>query len=199
MLPDHVGGVVVEAEVIAGDVGEHAAPNGGRVGQIFSAGPFVVGEGHGAVFDADLDVVVFGEADQGRPDFKKAGPVGVDGLGPVTADEGVHDADAKQGGGLDDAFDVVDGDLGFVLVGCQGIGVVAESADGDAGGCGELVDAGGVCCSEADNVDMGYSCVTALGLAGGPAHELDGAEAVGSGELDDLFEGEVGEDGAGVA
>ena len=41
--------------------------------------------------------------------------------------------------------------------------------------------------------------VAALGFASGPAHELDGAEAVVGGELDDLFEGEVGEDGAGVA
>jgi len=199
VLPDHVGGVVVEAEVVAGDVSEHTAPDGGRVGQIFASGPFVVSEGHGAVLDADLDVVVFGEADQGRPDFEEAGPVVVDGLGPVTADEGVHDADAQQGGGLDDAFNVVDGDLGFVLVRGQGVGVVAESADGDAGGGGELVDAGGVCCSEADDVDVGYSGVAALGFAGRPAHELDGAEAIGGGELDDFFEGEVGEDCAGVA
>ena len=199
VLPDHVGWVVVEAEVVAGDVGEHAAPDGRRVSEVFAAGPFVAGKGHGAVLDTDFDVVVFGEADQGRPDFEESGPVVVDGLGPVAADEGVHDADAEQRGGLDDALDVVDGDLGFVLVGGEGVGIVSEAADGDACGGGELVDAGGVLCGEADDVDVGDAGVAAFGSAGGPAHELDGGEAVFGGELDDLFEGEVGKDGAGVA
>ena len=35
VLPDHVGGVVVETEMVAGDIGEHAAPDGRGVGQIF--------------------------------------------------------------------------------------------------------------------------------------------------------------------
>ena len=94
---------------------------------------------------------------------------------------------------------MVDGDLGFVLVRCEGVGVVAQPADGYAGRGGEVVDAGGVVCGEADDVDVGDAGVAAFSFAGGPAHELDGGEAVFGGELDDLFEGEVGEDGAGVA
>ena len=156
--------------------------------RFFSAGPLVIGKGHGAVFDADLDVVVFGKADQRGPHLEETGPVVINGLGPVAADKGVHDAEAQQFGGHYHLLDVVDADLRFVLVRGEGVGVVAQPADGDAGGAGERVDPGGVLFGEADDVDVGDAGIAALRLAGRPAHQLDGGKAVVSGELDDLFE-----------
>ena len=192
VLPDHVRGIVVEAEVIAGNVGEHAPPYLRRMGQVLAARPFVLREGHGAVLDADLDVAVLGKADKRRPDFEEAGPVVIDRFGPVAADEAVHDTDAEQVGGRDHLFDVVDAGLGLVGVGGQRVGIVAERADGDAGGGDEGIDFVGVGLGEADDVDVGDAGVAALRLARGPAHQLDGGKAIGRGELDDLFQREVG-------
>ena len=53
LLPDHVRRVEVQAEMGAGDVVEHPPPDRRGRGQVLAAGPFVLGEEHRAVLDAD--------------------------------------------------------------------------------------------------------------------------------------------------
>ncbi len=89
-----------------------------------------------------------------------------------------------------------DGNLGLILIGGQGIGVVAQRADRNALGCTEIVDAGRVLGAEAGHVDVGHAGVATLGLAHGPAHDLDTVEAFGRGKVEHLFQREVGQDGA---
>jgi hypothetical protein len=50
-----------------------------------------------------------------------------------------------------------------------------------------------------DDVDVRDAGVFALGLADGPAHDLDGGEALVAGEVEDVVEREFGEDGGDEA
>ena len=59
LQPDQVRRVVVEAEMVAGNRFEHPSPDGGRKSQVLPTRPLIVGEKHGAVFDADADIVLF--------------------------------------------------------------------------------------------------------------------------------------------
>jgi hypothetical protein len=49
------------------------------------------------------------------------------------------------------------------------------------------------------DVDVRDAGVFALGLADGPAHDLDGGEALVAGEVEDVVEREFGEDGGDEA
>src|SRR5229473_461829 len=125
--------VEIQAEVLAGDVFESAPPDSRRGHEIFAARPFVLGERHGAVLDADLNAVIPGKLDEWPPGFEKARPVLVQGFGPVAAYEGVDHTDTQELGCLDDVAEVLDVDARFGGVGREGIGIVAQAADGDAG------------------------------------------------------------------
>ena len=199
VLPDHVRGVIVEAEAGGAEVVEEATPEFGAGGDVFAAGPFVAAEEHGAVFDADANAVAFREFDEGLPDFEEARPVVVDGFGPVAADEGVDGFQAEEGCGLNDLAEVGGRKVGFFAVGRERIGVVAEGADLDFGVGHEGADLVGFGGGEIGDIDVRDAGVAALGLADGPAHELDAGVAGLGGEGGDFGEGEVGEDGGDEA
>jgi len=117
---------------------EHSSPNRWGRGQIFSTRPFIVSEGHWAIFDTDLDAMIFGESDQWSPSFEKARPVFIDGLGMVASDESVDRIDAEERGGKDDLAEVISGSFGDFWVVIEGIRVVAEGGDGSGVKRGEL-------------------------------------------------------------
>ena len=93
VLPNHVRGVVVESEVRVGDFLEHAAPNRRGRGQVLATGPFVGGEGHGAVLNGDAHALILGELDKRSPNFQKARPVRLDRPRPVAPDERIDKSD----------------------------------------------------------------------------------------------------------
>src|SRR6266545_1326323 len=58
-LPYQVRRIVVEAEIRARDLFEHAAPDLRADGEVLAAGPFIIAEQHWTVFNADLHSLVF--------------------------------------------------------------------------------------------------------------------------------------------
>src|SRR5947209_7767362 len=90
LLPDHVGRIVVETEILVRDLLKHAAPDGGTDCQVLSARPLVLGEEHGAILDADVDTPLAGVPNERGPDFLEQRPILVDALLVVAPDEGVH-------------------------------------------------------------------------------------------------------------
>ena len=108
------------------EVVEQPSPDFGAGGDVFAAGPFVAAEEHRAVLDADANAIAFGELNERLPDFQEAGPVVIDGFGPVAADEGVDGFQAEEGGGLNDFAEVADGEVAFFAVGRERIGIVAQ-------------------------------------------------------------------------
>jgi len=198
VLPDHVRRVVVEADVVA-EVVEEATPDFGAGGDVFAAGPFVFGKEHGAVLYADANAVASGELNEGLPRLKEAGPVVIDGFRPVAADEGVDRFQAEEGGGLDDSAEVADGEFAFFVVRREGVGIVAEGADGDFGVGHDAASVVGLGGGEVGDVDVRDAGVAAFGLADGPAHDFDAVVGGLAGEAGDIGEGEFGEDGGDEA
>lgn len=141
LLPDEVGGIEVESDGHGGERLEEAPPDGGVEGDVFSAGPFVLAEEHGAMFDADLHIVRLGEFEDGRPDLGDHLEVLLDGFLPVATDEGVDDFDSAEGCGLNELFEVGGDEFAVCGVGVERVGVVAESGDGDAVFGGEVLNA----------------------------------------------------------
>ena len=97
---------------------------------------------------------------------------------------------------LDDVTDVLDIDTRFGRIGREGVGIIAEPADGDAGLLHGFVDTPGVVGGEADHIDMRDAGVPALGFTLGPAHQLDAVVAVGGSEGGHFVEGQIRQDGA---
>src|SRR5690606_427973 len=72
--------------------------------------------------------------------------------------------------------------------------IISERGDRNTRAGGQVLDLrnrGGV---KGVHVDMGDTGVSALGLSGGPAHQFDTGKTVLGSELEDLFQGLVGED-----
>ena len=81
-------------------------------------------------------------------------------------------------------------------VGVERVGVVAEAADGDAAAGQVLDQLLGLGVGQAGDVDVGHPGIAAGGgLAGRPAGDLEGGEAVGGGPVGDLGQRGVGEGG----
>src|ERR1700678_3046381 len=59
LLPDLMRRIVIESEVRAGDLLEHAPPDRGTGRKILPSGPFVGRKNHGAVLDGDPNPLVF--------------------------------------------------------------------------------------------------------------------------------------------
>jgi len=195
LLPHHVGGIVIQPEMIAGDVLEHAPPDSRAVGEVLAAGPFVAGKIHRAVLDTDADTAFFGVADQRLPDLLEARPVFLHRLRPVAADERIHLVDVEQRGGLDHLLDVIDVDLRFVRVGRERVGIIAQAADGHAGCRCRFVDTPGIGLAEACRVEVGDTGVPARGFPLGPAHQLDTVVARFRREGQNVFQREIRKDG----
>ncbi len=82
------------------------------------------------------------------------------------------------------------------LVGVRGeqVRVVAQRADPDARFGNDGLDARDI---ELRDIDVGDPGVAALGLAGGPAHDLDAVVTLLGRELEDLPQAKLRENGAG--
>ena len=112
----------------------------GRGRQVFSAGPFVAGEKHRAILDADADAVVFGECDEWTPGAQEARPVVVHAFRPVAAGKCVHGLQSQLLRGDDHFFQMchaVPRDLG---IGIERIRIVAERGERDDVARAECVD-----------------------------------------------------------
>jgi len=96
LLPNHMRRIVIQTEMVAGNVVKHPPPDGRADRQIFAAGPFIAAEQHGAVFDADSDVLFLGILNQRPPSFQKPWPVLIDGPGPVATDKCIHAIKTQQ-------------------------------------------------------------------------------------------------------
>ena len=68
-LPDQVRRVEVQPEARVGQLREHLGPDGRRRRQVGAAGPFVVGEQHRAVLDADAHPRRVGLTQDAWPDL----------------------------------------------------------------------------------------------------------------------------------
>ena len=78
LLPDAVRRIEVQAEVQAGNVGEHPPPDRRADGEVLAAGPFIPGEKHRAILNANPHPGPLGSLDQRPPGGQKPGPVVVD-------------------------------------------------------------------------------------------------------------------------
>ena len=193
--PGEMRGVVVEAEALARNCAEHPAPDRRRDRQILSAGPFVGGEEHRAVLDADAHAVFFGAADERLPGFQKRLPIGFERPGPVASDEGVDARQSQFFRCANDLLDVRRRSCCFVRVGRQRIRIVTERADADAvlvQGRADAADFPGV---EPVDVDVGDAGVAALRLAHRPTHDFHAVVTLGGGCGADLVEGQIGQNG----
>jgi hypothetical protein len=117
----------------------------------------------------------------------------------VGADEGVDAGKAEFGGGVDHLANVMTGDLGFLVIMREGVRVVAERRHRDAVLLAQRAGVVGLPLSEVGAIEVRDAAVLAVGDAGGPAHDLDAVVADFGGVLEDLFEGEVAEDGGDEA
>ena len=193
LLPDEVRGVEVESEGQAGDVGIHPPPDGGGGGEVLPPGPFIAGEEHRAVFDADAHAPFFGLRDQGLPHLQEAGPVVIDRAGPVAAHERVDAGHPQQRGGINQPVEVLDGRAGDVGIGIERIGIVPQSADLDPRLPNRVENLGGLGGREVNNVDMGHPGIPAFGLRHRPAHQFDAVVPGRGGELADFGQRELRE------
>ncbi len=116
LLKDHVGWIVVQTEVVTGNVVEHSSPDDRAMSQILSARPFVAGERHRAVLDPNFDPAFFCVLNDWLPCFQESRPVFVNGFGPISTDERIHALQAQHRRCGDDRFDLLDGCLGFGCV-----------------------------------------------------------------------------------
>ncbi len=98
--------IVIQSEVFARECLKHSSPHRRTDRQILSAGPFVVGEKHGAIFDADSNVGLLGRFDDGAPNVFKTGPVVVDRFLRIAANERGHAADSQLRGRPDQSDQV---------------------------------------------------------------------------------------------
>src|SRR5262249_6656819 len=118
---------IVQSKGIAADITEHAPPNhwGGR--QVFSAGPFVSRKGHRAVLNADFHAMVLCKRNQRLPCFKKAWPIFVHSLCPITPDEGIHILEPEFRRGPDALLKVVHAAPRDFGIGIQWVWIVAQA------------------------------------------------------------------------
>src|SRR5689334_4018840 len=123
LLPNEVRRIVVEAEVGAGNFFEHTPPEGGAGSEIFAARPLVAREQHRAILDGDADAVIFGETDEIRPDGAETGPIVLDRARPIASDEGADHGNVQLLRALNDALEMGDAGLGFLLIGYQQVGI----------------------------------------------------------------------------
>src|SRR5262249_52633907 len=86
--------------------------------------------------------------------------------------------------------------LRLVPIGCEGIGIVSQSADRHPRGGHHTADLVGLRLPEVRAVDMRYASVPPLGLAWGPAHHLNAIVTRIGGEPGDLAQGQVRQNGA---
>ena len=199
LLPDQMGGIVVEAEGGAGNVGKHPPPDLRARGEILSPRPFVARERHRAVLDADPHAAIFGELDQRPPGLEKPGPVVVDRLRPIAADERVHPPNAELARGPDHLGNMLGRGERLSLVRCEWIGVVAQAADPDSSLGRHGADPFGIGRREAVNRDVRHAGIAALGRRRRPAHQLNALVAGLGRGAEDLLEGELGKNGADKA
>ena len=172
---------------------EHSPPNRWGRGEIFSTRPLIASEGHWAIFNADLDAVIFGESDQWSPSFEKAWPVFIDGLGMIASDESVDRIDAEERRGEDDLAEVVSGIVGDFGVVIEGIRVVAEGGDGNGVMGGELEGIGGIRRGEMGDIKVSDACEPPEGFPLWPTDEFDAGEAIRFGEGENFLESEFWE------
>src|SRR6185295_16422324 len=99
LLPNHVRGIVIEAEIILRDIGEHPFPNRGGGGKILSTWPFVGSEEHRAIFNANAHAMILCETNERLPNLQKARPVIVNAFAPIAADKSVYAAKIQFLGG----------------------------------------------------------------------------------------------------
>ena len=178
-LPHEVAGVVVDAQVLAGQDVEHLVPvhRGGH--QVLPAGPLVAAEQHGAVLNGDAHVQLLRQGDDGGPDLLDQLQVLLHALGLVAADEGGDHVDAQLCAGADDVHQV--GDVGGALfqVAVHGVGVEGQGGDLHMVGGGVVQDVPGVgvVLAHPHHVDVADAGVAALRLTGGPAGHLHAGKA----------------------
>ena len=75
LLPDHMRRIEIQPEPVAGNVLEHAAPDGRTVRKILAPRPFVLREKHGAVLDCNAHVVLLCKGHKRLPHSQKPGPL----------------------------------------------------------------------------------------------------------------------------
>src|SRR2546429_51220 len=191
--------IVVQTEMFRRNVAEHPAPDDGRGGEVFAAGPLVACEEHRAVFDADLDAVIFGEGDERAPGFQETRPIVVHAPGPVAPDERVHVLQSELLGGEDDFLEMSDHALRCRQVGIERVRIVTKAGEADAVFRAQRIHIVGFRVGEAGDIDVRDAGELAVGLANGPAHGLDTREALRTGKSEDLFEIQLREDGGDKA
>ena len=111
-----MGWIEIEPEMAGGQVVKRPPPKSGARQQIFSARPFVAGEEHRAILDADAHVVILGQSDERAPRLEETRPVFVDAPRPVASSKRVDRAEPKLRCGSDDLPQVADrspGDFGI--------------------------------------------------------------------------------------
>ena len=194
-LEQEVRWVEVEAEGRRVHVGESPPPDRRRGQQVLAARPFVLGEQHRTVLDADPHALVFRELHQRPPGREKPRPVVIDGLQPVAADKPVHRPQPQQRRRSDQPPKMGYRHVGHRRVWIERVGIVAESAEGDAVPVASRQD--GVCLGrrEVGHIHMRDSGILPLGAANGPAHRLHAGKPLRVGEREHLVKRELREDG----
>ena len=192
-LPDEVGGVEVQAEVLVGDDLEHPAPHRGGVGEVAAAGPLVLGEDHRAVLDRDPHVALAREADDRRPHQLEFFEVLAHRAMLVAADERADDAHLEPLRGFDHPAQVVVGCLPRLGVRIEVVGVVRERGDLEVEARQQSPHRLRV---EVLDVDVAHACVAPpLTAARWPARDLQRLEAALVRPARDLLQAQVREGG----
>ena len=139
--------------------------------------------------------MIFGDLHEWSPGGEKTRPVVVDHRVPVAADKRVDLAEAEEWGGLDHAAQVGDCGGGHRRIRIEGVGVVAESAEGDTVANARRADVVGPRRREVRDIDVRDTGVFAIRRSDRPAHRLDTGKPLGSGEGEHVVEREFRENG----
>ena len=128
-LKHQVRGIEIETEKATGNLAKHAVPDCRRDRQVLPPRPFIFGEKHRAILDADLHILLFSVANDIGPGGAEQRPVVVDRLGPVAANKGVDDVDTEFRRCIDHLVKVLDHRLATFGVGVERIGIIPQSGD----------------------------------------------------------------------
>ena len=178
VLQHKMRGVVVEPQRGRSDISKCAPPDSRRGEQVLSARPLIPGEQHRAVFNTDPHAQFLGQSDDRLPGLEEPRPVVIDRPRPVTAHKPGDRPQAEQGGRRNDLSEVCRCGIRNRRVRVEHVWVVAEPTDADAVPRAGRQDVLSASLRERTHVDMCDAGVLPLGGANGPAHELDGGEAL---------------------
>ena len=177
LLPDEVGGIVVDAQIRGGQNLENAAPDRRRGHQVLSARPLILAEEHGAVFDGDFDAQFLGQRDDRRPDFLDELQILLDGFRLIAADKRRNHVYAELVAGADHVFQVRDDGSALFQITVQRVGVVGEGRDFHLARLAVIEDVSGLFVAQVIRVDMAHARIAALRFALRPAGDFHAGKA----------------------